>query len=186
MLEVTLKEKNLHDWQKRKRNYKGSCHFDRWGITAGPIKVQGAASAPQRRKWRHYTETFHFVGWFKQSYTKLHESYYFVNSCTSIPFFFPIPDIKFSVDFIHISSVSVRSRKTLALIVSEWIPSFTVANMAISQRQNNLCTMATSSYVLLPQFMCVLLRHPPVSLRPILAKIFSKSKRVAKLCGRRN
>ena len=118
---------------------------------------------------------FYFVGWFKQSYTTLHELYYFVKSCTSITFY-SIPDINFSSDSLHcLLSVNEIERDT-ALIVSEWINSFTVANMAISQRESNLCSLATSSCVLLSRFFCVLFDTERYPLRPTLAKIFSKSK----------
>lgn len=119
-------------------------------------------------------------GWFKQSYTKLREPHYITLLTAVQAFRFFFPDINLSFFFFHFksttSSASWRSRQTLALIVSMWIRSFTVANMAISQRQNNLCTLATSSYVL-PQFICVLFFDTKrYLLRPKLAKIFGKSK----------
>lgn len=104
-------------------------------------------------------------GWFKQSYTKLREPHYItlLTAVQAFRLFFFSPTSIFPFFFFHFksttSSVSSRSRQTLALIVSLWIRSFTVANMAISQRQNNLCTLATSSYVL-PQFICVLFLTP--------------------------
>lgn len=162
----TLKEYNPRGWQKWKENYKGSCQL--WLVRYNRRSNKSTRCRICSSQRYENGDTTHrkvlVLGWFKQSYTKLHELHYItlLTAVQASRFFFS-SDIKFSLSS-TMSSASVRSRQTLALIVSKWIHSFTVANMAISQRQNNLCTLATLSYVL-PQVICVLFGHRTVSVK---------------------